>query len=419
MAPLKHRSTGIVGIALLAVAAVSSAQEPRPPRPTLPDSPRLFNSFGQRYRVVPIKGFTHPWAIAFLPDGSMLVSERGLSTLRIVRDGVLDPKPITGLPPMIKPAGSRAGVDLALHPRFAENKLIYFTYWKPKPGDEDVGTAVLARGRYDGGSALSDVVDLFVAEAWVDGPAAARIAFGHDGKIYMIIGAPGFTKRVGNASSGQNPGEHGGKVLRLNDDGSTPPDNPFIGRPGFRPEIYALGIRNVGGLTPHPETGEFYATDHGPQGGDEINIISESQPGLNYGWPVVTYGRAYTFDPKGERSGLPPPSIKPPTSAPGMEEPFLYYTPSIATSGIVFYTGDKFPLWKGNIFVGALRGTQLSRIALNRQGLESRRETLLADLGQRIRDVRQGPDGLLYLTTDEEDGAVLRIEPVPEKAGSK
>ena len=309
-------------------------------------------------------------------------------------------------------------MDLALHPRFAENKLIYFTYWKPKLGDEDVGTAVLARGRYDGGSALSDVVDLFVAEAWSDGPAAARIAFGHDGKIYMFIGAPGFTKRVGDAGSGQRPGEHGGKVLRLNDDGSTVPDNPFVGRPGFKPEIYALGIRNVGGLTLHPETDEFYATDHGPQGGDEINIISESKPGLNYGWPVVTYGRAYNRDLKGWRSRLPPPSVKPPTSAPGMEEPFLYYSPSIATSGITFYTGDKFPLWKGNIFVGALRGTQLSRISLNRQGLESRRETLLAELGQRIRDVRQGPDGLLYLTTDEKDGAVLRIEPVSEESGS-
>ena len=149
---------------------------------------------------------------------------------------------------------------------------------------------------------------------------------------------------------------------------------------------------------------------------DEVNVI---KAGLNYGWPVVTYGRAYNFDPTGERSGLPPPTIKPPTSAPGMEEPFIYYTPSIATAGILFYTGDQFPLWKGNMFIGGMRGTQLSRVSLNRQGLESRREPLLAELGQRIRDVRQGPDGFLYLTTEEEDGAVLRIEPVPEDPGSK
>ena len=169
---------------------------------------------------------------------------------------------------MIKSAHSRAGVDLALHPRFAENRLLYFTYWKPKSGDEDIGTAVLARGRFDGTSnALTDVVDLFVAEAWTDGPAAARIVFGRDGKVYMTVGAPGFAKRVGNASSGQNPGEHGGKVLRLNDDGSTPPDNPFVGRPGFRPEIYALGLRNSTGITLHPETGDIWVTDHGPQGG--------------------------------------------------------------------------------------------------------------------------------------------------------
>ena len=430
----KHWPTALVGIALLTLAATSGAQEPpapanaadqepvaptrAPPSPSLSDQPRTFTASGQRFRVVPIKGFSYPWAIAFLPDGSMLVSERGVSTLRIVRNGVLDPKPITGLPQMIKPAGSRAGVDLALHPKYAENKLIYFTYWKPRPKDEDVGTAVLARARYDGGTALTDVVDLFQAEAWSDGPAAARITFGPDGKIYMIIGAPGFTKRVGNASSGQNPGEHGGKVLRLNEDGSAPTDNPFIGRPGYKPEIYVMGIRNSNGITINPANGEIWATDNGPQGGDEINIIKR---GLNYGWPVVTYGRAYNYDLKGERSGLPPPTVKPPTSAPGMEEPFMYYSPSISAAGIAFYTGDKFPLWKGNVFVTGLVGRQVSRITLSRIGLESRREILLAELRQRIRDVKQGPDGLLYMTTDEKDGTVLRIEPVAEaeQASSK
>ena len=161
----------------------------------------------------------------------------------------------------------------------------------------------------------------------------------------------------------------------------------------------------------HPETGELWETENGPQGGDEINII---RPGLNYGWPVVTYGRAYTTDPEGIRSGLPPPTVQPPTSAPGMEEPVTFYKPSIAISGMVFYTGDKFPQWKGNLLVGGLAGTQLSRIVFNEQGLESRREPLLLELRQRIRDVRQGPDGLIYLTTDMRDGAILKLEPVAE-----
>jgi len=200
-------------------------------------------------------------------------------------------------------------------------------------------------------------------------------------------------------------------VLRLNDDGSTPEDNPFVGRPGYKLEIYALGIRNALGLIVHPATGELWETENGPQGGDEVNIIRR---GLNYGWPVVTYGRAYTSDPEGKRSGLAPPTVQPPTSARGMEEPVTFYKPSIAISGMAFYTGDKFPLWKGNLLVGGLAGTQLSRIVFNRQGLETRREALLLELGQRIRDVRQGPDGLLYVTTDMKDGAILKIEPVPE-----
>lgn len=407
---LKRTFAAVVTVTLSLTMGASRAQGPAPPNPVLGDGPWVINSNAQRFKVVAIKGLRYPWALTFLPDGNILVTERGQNTLRIVRNGVVDPKPITGLPLGIKDAGSRAGLDIALHPRYAENKLIYFTYWKPKLGEEDVGTAVLARARYDGGYTVTAVKDLFVADSWVDGPAAARIVFGRDGKIYMVIGSPGFSKRVGNASSGQNPGEHGGKVLRLNDDGTVPQDNPFVGRPGYKPEIYALGIRNSDGLILHPETGELWETEHGPQGGDEVNIIKR---GANYGWPFVTYGRAYNYDLDGARSGLVPPTIQPLTSAPGMEEPFLFYIPSIAISGIAFYTGDQLSGWKGNLFVGGLRGTQLSRISLNKQGLESRRETLLMDLRQRIRDVRQGPDGFLYLTTDEKDGAILRIEPAP------
>ncbi len=209
----------------------------------------------------------------------------------------------------------------------------------------------------------------------------------------------------------QDPAEHGGKVLRLNDDGTAPADNPFVGRSGYKPEIYALGIRNSNGLVIHPQTGDLWISDNGPQGGDEVDII---KPGLNYGWPTVTYGRAYTSDPEGRKSGLPPPSVQPPTSAPGMEEPFTFYKPSISAAGLIFYTGDKFPLWRGNLLVGGLVGMQLSRISFNTLGLEARREPMLLELRQRIRDVKQGPDGLVYLTTDVSDGAILRLEPVVE-----
>lgn len=319
----------------------------RPPSHTTWDAPQILNASGQRFRVVAIKGLSYPSSIAFLPDGTLLVSERGARTLRIVRNGVLDPKPITGLPEMLPGQGDRAGVDIALHPRFAENKLIYFTYWKTEPDDRNVATAVLGRGRFDGAYGLTDVRDLFVADAWNDGPAAARFTFGRDGKVYMVVGSPMVNSepinentppgRFGSAFDGQDPKNHGGKALRLNDDGTVPLDNPFIGRPGFRSEIYALGIRNSLGLTIHPETGELWETEHGPQGGDEINII---KAGLNYGWPTISYGRAYAYDVTGKRSGVPPPDIQGPTAAPGMEQPFLFWVPAIAPGGIAFYTGD-------------------------------------------------------------------------------
>jgi glucose/arabinose dehydrogenase len=267
------------------------------------------------------------------------------------------------------------------------------------------------RARFDGGTTLSDVREIFESSSWTDGPSAARLAFGRDGKIYLVIGAPGFAERLGSTSWAQSPTEHGGKVLRLNDDGSTPADNPFAGRSGYKPEIYALGIRNALGLTVHPDTGELWETENGPQGGDEVNII---RPGLNYGWPVVTYGRAYSNDLEGKRSGIAPPNVQPPTFAAGMEEPITFYKPSIAISGMVFYTGSRFPQWRGNLLVGGLIGTQLSRIIFNRDGLEARREPMLLELRQRIRDVRQGPDGLIYMTTDMPDGAILKLEPVAE-----
>ena len=403
-------AASLASAVLLSVRS-SGIPQPSPSRPAGPPDEQIITTAAASIRVTSIKGFVYPWALAFLPNGDMLVTEQGRNTLRIVRGGVLDPTPITGLPMGITSTRrDTAGVDIAVHPRFAENRFIYVAYWKPRAGGGSVRTAVLVRARFDGGSALADVREIFESVSWTDGPSAARLVFGRDGKIYLAIGAAGFANELGSTSWAQDPAEHGGKILRLNDDGTTPSDNPFVGRREYRPEIYALGIRNALGLTVHPETGELWETENGPQGGDEVNII---RAGLNYGWPKVTYGRAYTNDPDGSNSGLPPPTVQPATSMAGMEEPVTFYKPSIAISGMTFYTGDKFPQWRGNLIVGGLIGMQLSRIMFTRQGLEARREALLLELRQRIRDVRQGPDGLLYLTTDMPEGAILKLEPAP------
>ena len=390
---------------LLAGAAAFAQQSPVAGAPdTLPDAPQVFSSTAQKFRVVPIKGLSRPFALAFLPSGDILITERA-GRLRIVRNGVVDPRPIEGIPEVLD-LRLKGLNDIALHPRFAENRLVYFTYYKPKPGERDVATAALARGRYDGGYTLADVTDLFVADAWCATPSASRIAFAPDGKLFMTVGVP-IRGRPGTAQpeDSQNPASHVGKVLRLNDDGTAPADNPFAGRAGYSPEVYALGIRNVLGLVVHPQSGELWENENGPMGGDELNVI---RPGRNYGWPVISYGRAYSGDPTGDTSG--PTTAQ--HSAPGMEEPFMFWVPSSAISGLTFYTGDRFEGWKGNIFVGGLRGTQLQRIALNAKGLPIARETMLTELKQRIREVRQGPDGLLYLLTDETHGALLRLEPV-------
>ena len=382
----------------------------------LPNEPRDIQTLaGQKIRVTPIKGLRYPWALTFLPDGGMLVTEAGRNTIRLIRNGVLDPKPITGLPKVMdRVTGPSAGVDVVLHPRFAENGIVYYAYWKVKPEDQDhqtqrtVRTAVLGRARYEGGQVLEDARDIFVTNAATDGPVATRIAFGPDGKLYMVIGTPGATQCCGRGMDAQNPMLHGGKILRLNEDGSVPQDNPFVGRAGYLPEIYASGIRNAIGLHFHPQTGELWETEHGPYGGDEVNRI---KPGANYGWPVITHGRQYVNPLQDD---LPPASVQPPSSAPGMEQPLVVYIPVIGIGGMAFYTGDKFPLWRGNLLVGGMAGRQISRIAFNRQGLETRREPMLTELRQRIRDVKQGPDGLVYATTDEEDGAVLKIEPLAQ-----
>jgi glucose/arabinose dehydrogenase len=406
-----------VTAAVTAVGTVVVIGQPpsAPPQDTLPDAPQIFDSStrgpsgrpiaGLRFRVLPMKGLSYPYALAFLPDGNILITERA-GRLRIVRNGILDPQPISGTPEVLD-RSLRGLNDVALHPRFAENKWIYFTYYKPVAGSTDLGKAVLARGRFDGAHALSDVRDLFTTDGVVSGPSAARFAFGRDGKIYLAIGIPIPVRGrpgVATATDAQDPTSHFGKVLRLNDDGSTPADNPFAGRSGYKAEIYALGIRNAMSIVVHPETGELWETENGPQGGDELNII---RAGRNYGWPVISLGRSYSGDATGD-SG---PELDQPARS-GMEQPWLFWAPSIALSGMTIYTGDRFPQWKGNVFVGGLVGQQLQMIVLNQRGLPVRRQSLLTELKQRIREVRQGPDGLLYLLTDEAAGALLRIEPV-------
>jgi aldose sugar dehydrogenase len=400
------RSLALLSLSLIASAAASAQQKVQwdskfniPIAPTglahrpLPDHPVVFDTAeGQNIRVVVVtKALEYPWAMAFLPDGSMLVTERP-GRLRIIRKGVLDPKPIAGAPASYW-AGESGGpgavhgyMDIALDPRFSENHFVYLTYTKPLDGGKR--TTAIARGRWDG-SALADVKDIFVLPE----ASTSRIAFGTDGMLYFST----------TGKDPQDPNTLGGKVLRLRNDGSVPPDNPFVGQAGHRPEVYTLGHRSTLGLAVNPATGEMWQNENGPNGGDEINIL---KPGKNYGWPLVSYGRTYQG----------PWQVAPPSHA-GFEPPVVIWIPAIAVSGMTFYTGDKFPKWKGDAFVGSLRtgeipGTgHLERILFNDKMEELRREALLRELRQRIRDVRQGPDGFLYVVTDEKEGAVLRIEP--------
>ena len=389
-------STRVVAVMVVSLVVAGHAQQQiGVPVPPLGDGPFVFDTAEQgKIRVsVLAKGLSHPWSIAFLPDGAMLIAERP-GRLRVMRNGVLDPTPIAGVP-RVRTDGNGGLMDVALHPRFAENRLVYLTYTKPVEGGK--GTPSLARGRLEG-NALVDVRDLLVPDAYEgNGGLNGRVAFGRDGMVYFSTGG-----NIGKVA--QDPASLRGKILRLKDDGSVPPDNPFVGRAGYRPEIYTLGHRNTLALIVHPETGQLWNNENGPNGGDEINIIL---PGRNYGWPVVSFGRDY-----------PGPRISEQPTREGMESPLVVWLPQIAVAGMAVYTGDRFPAWKGNVFVGSMRtggiaGTgHLERIVFNAKAEELRRESMLNELRQRIREVRQGPDGLLYLLTDEDEGALLQIEPV-------
>jgi glucose/arabinose dehydrogenase len=352
-------------------------------------------------------GLFHPWGLTFPDARTILVTERN-GRLRIIRDGVLAPEPVWTAP--AQPTGVTDVLHfVTVHPKFAQNQLVYFSY--PKRNGEAFTLAV-ARGRLSG-SKLTDVEEIFVADAWESGGnLAGRVYFAPDGMLYVTVGDRDRLCCTGTEDNSlrmkaQSLTNHVGKTLRLRDDGTVPPDNPFVGRTDAKPEIFTYGHRNGYGLAIDPETGELWQAEIGPMGGDEVNILL---PGHNYGWPLVSTGRNYTGTLVSDQ----------PWARSGMDNPRIHWVPSISPSSIIFYTGDKFPRWKNNLFVGSLTQQQLIRIAFNQPSQAERREGMLIPLHQRIRDVQQGPDGYIYVATERAmqgntaDGMVLRIEPADQ-----
>ena len=340
-----------------------------------------------RFQVVPVAtGLEHPWAVAFLPGGDMLVTERPGRLLRLGADG--GARPVGGLPP-VTAVGQGGLMDLTLDPGFADNRRIYFSYTEQVEGG---WRTAVARAELSGDRLVSVRRIFAMNRASSDGRHfGSRLAFVADGDLLVTVGDRGQRDRA------QDPSDHAGSVLRMRPDGSPSPRTTALAIPGAAPEVFTFGHRNPQGLAVHPATGAVWIHEHGPRGGDEINIL---RGGANYGWPVVTHGREYA----GGSIGIG-------TEAPGMEPPLLNWTPSIAPSGMAFYTGTEFPHWRGDLFVGALVGRHLRRVVL-RGGAIAAQEVLLEDRRRRIRDVRQGPDGRLWLLTDEPSGALYRIEPL-------
>jgi glucose/arabinose dehydrogenase len=379
--------TAVVMTAALSAPAPSAGQTP------------VQRSMHHDFRVVTVaEGLVHPWSIAFLPGGDMLITERP-GRLRIVRNGRLLENPVQGVPAVLF-RGQGGLLEVLPHPNFAQNRLLYLTY--SKPVTDSAGTTAVARGRFEN-DRLVDVQDIFVADTR---PGVAhygsRLAFDRNGYLFITVGDRAVPPRDSlEAHPAQDLTNHQGKVIRLHDDGRVPADNPLTSREGAKPEIFSYGHRNMQGLVIHPETGDIWLTEHGPQGGDELNLV---KPGANYGWPVVGYGVNY-------RSGA---SIHSGTMREGMEPPAFVWVPSIGVSGLLLYTGDKFPEWRGSLFAGGLVGEQLVRLTFNGQRPELG-EIFLRRQG-RIRDVRQGPDGYIYLAIDNRQGGqtpVVRLEPVP------
>jgi len=389
----KRVIAAVAASAALALGTIADAQPPGPP--------------GHQFRVVTVaQGFRNPWSIAWLPNGDMLVTER-IGQLRIVRNGQVS-DPIPGVP-AVRAQGQGGLHDVVLHPDFESNQIIYLSY--AKAGENNQGTTAVSRARLVN-DRLEDVEEIFVAEAWNDRPGhfGARMAFDREGHLFLTVGdrmegfvANGFMENVEDHPA-QDLRSHKGKILRLNDDGSVPNDNPFVGRQDALPEIWSYGHRNPQGLAFHPQTGVLWENEHGPQGGDELNVIRR---GANYGWPVIGYGMNYTTGTMLHRG----------REKEGMEQPAAFWVPSIGISGLAIYQGDKFPNWVGNVFVGGMSGNyrRLVRLTLNGETVTNREPLLVGEY--RIRDVRVGPDGFLYIVTDNQYGQpsdIVRLEPVNE-----
>lgn len=349
------------------------------------------------YRVVTVtQDLERPWSIAFLPGGDMLVTELP-GRLRIVREGRLLGEPVAGVPEVLA-QGQGGLLDVVPHPDFALNRLIYLSYSKPLADSEGATTAVV-RGRFEN-DRLTEVEQIFEADSRGRGHYGSRLVFDRNGYLFITVGDRQIPPRGDlKAHPAQDISNHHGTVIRIHDDGRVPTDNPFVGQDGAKPEIWSYGHRNAQGMAIHPETGDLWINEHGPQGGDELNLI---HPSLNYGWPVVGYGVNY-------RTGT---AIHEGIYREGMEPPVHFWVPSIAASGLLIYTGDRFPAWRGNFFIGGLSGQQLARLTLDGQEVEQE-ETLYFGRG-RIRDVRQGPDGYIYLAIDDRQGdltPVVKLEP--------
>jgi glucose/arabinose dehydrogenase len=375
----RHLRHGFLSTSLLLVSGAALAQFGSPP---LGEGPWQIQTAQTKIEVVALaRDLSHPWSLAFLPNGDMLVTERA-GRLRVIRDGVLDPQDVSGVPDVIA-TGLLGLMEVLPHPDFAQNQQIYLTYNKLMSEEPREVAIVLGRGRLDG-MKLVDFEELVVSDTWDGaGGAGARLTFGTDGKLYMGVGAS-------RDASAQEPDRLRGKILRLNDDGTAPSDNPFVGQAGYRPEIFSMGHRNPSGIAVNPATGALWVAEYGPNGGDEINIV---EAGKNYGWPLVPYKE-------------------------GMEGPVATFIPGISPSGLAFYTGEDFPTWTTSVFVGAQRVGQMPgtgkmvRIFFDDKGNERSREDLLTELKQRIRDIRMGPDGKLYVLTEEDAGALLVIKPL-------
>src|SRR5918993_1507815 len=364
-----------------------------------------FRSSFHDYRVVNfVDGLVQPWSIAFLPSGDTLITERP-GRLRIVRDGKLLPAPVEGLPAVLY-EGQGGLLEVAVHPAFATNRLLYITYSKQTgektdPKQPTPATTALIRARFEN-DRLTNVQQLFQSVSAGRGHFGGKIAFDNKGHVFLSLGdrqvPPEGTLEKHPAQDLTN---HHGKMIRLHDDGRVPADNPFVNTPNAKPEIWSYGHRNIQGLTIHPQTGEVWTNEHGPQGGDELNLI---QPMKNYGWPVIGFGVNY-------RTGA---IIHSGTHREGMEQPRHVWVPSIGTSGLMIYSGDRFPQWKGNFFVGGMAGEQVARLTYDAKRGFTNTELLAQGLG-RVRDLRQGPDGLIYLVIEDRDAKptpVLRLEPV-------